>query len=93
MRPTINLGASVTSISRGAQGDCWDNAVSESVVATLPGALDAAAAWATRAEARAAIFEYNEVWYNRERRHSSIGYVSPVEYEKMLANKEDESQF
>ena len=38
--------------------------------------------FATRAEARAAIFEYIEVFYNRQRRHSSLGYVSPAEYEQ-----------
>jgi transposase InsO family protein len=37
--------------------------------------------WATREEARTAVFEYIEVWYNRQRRHSSLGYLSPVAYE------------
>jgi transposase InsO family protein len=41
--------------------------------------------WQTKAEARHAIFEFIEVWYNRQRRHSTLGYVSPSEYEARLA--------
>jgi putative transposase len=82
------LSAHGMTCSMSRKGDCWDNAVSESFFATLKGELVDAADWGTREEARAAIFEYIEVWYNRERRHSSIGYVSPVEYETMLANEE-----
>jgi len=62
-------------------GDCWDNAVSESFFATLKRELVDEADWATRDEARTAVFEYIEVWYNRHRRHSSLGYLSPVAYE------------
>lgn len=62
-------------------GDCWDNAVAESFFATLKRELADDADWATREDARTAVFEYIEVWYNRQRRHSSLGYVSPVAYE------------
>lgn len=62
-------------------GDCWDNAVSESFFATLKRELLPNVMWATREEARTAVFEYIEVWYNRQRRHSSLGYLSPVAYE------------
>ena len=63
------------------KGDCWDNAVAESFFATLKTELVHDADFATRAEARSAIFEYIEVFYNRRRIHSSIGYVSPEEFE------------
>jgi transposase InsO family protein len=67
------------SMSRHA--DCWDNAPMESFFATLKKELVHDADFATRAQARAAIFEYIEVFYNVQRRHSSLGYVSPVDYE------------
>lgn len=72
----------VCSMSR--VGDCWDNAVAESFFATLKRELADDATWATRDDARTAVFEYIEVWYNRQRRHSALGYVSPVEYEAHL---------
>ena len=62
-------------------GDCWDNAVAESFFATLKREWVDDADWATRDEARTAVFEYIEVWYNRQRRHSSLGYRSPAAYE------------
>jgi transposase InsO family protein len=67
--------------SMSRKGDCWDNAVAESFFATLKTELVHDEDWQTRAEARSAIFEYLEVFYNRRRRHSSIGYVSPEEFE------------
>jgi len=72
----------VASMSR--KGNCWDNAVAESFFATLEVELIEGADWRTHEEARAAIFEYIEVWYNRQRRHSSLGYVSPAEFERRL---------
>ena len=63
-------------------GDCWDNAVVESFFATLKTELVAGADWRTRDAARAALFEYLEVWYNRRRRHSTLGYRSPAEFER-----------
>lgn len=62
-------------------GNCWDNAVAESFFATLKRELADDADWATRDEARTAVFEYIEVWYNQQRRHSSLGYLSPAAFE------------
>src|SRR5262249_18888496 len=70
----------VCSMSR--QADCWDNAPMESFFASLKKELVHGADFATRAKARAAIFECIEVFYNNQRRHSSLGYVSPAEYEQ-----------
>jgi putative transposase len=68
--------------SMSRRADCWDNAPMESFFASLKKELIHDADFATRAEARAAIFEYIEVFYNGQRRHSSLGYVSPAEYEQ-----------
>jgi putative transposase len=65
-------------------GECWDNAVAESFFATLKTELVADAAWPTRAAATAAIGRYIEGWYNPRRRHSTLEYISPVEYELRL---------
>ena len=73
----------VTSMSR--KGNCWDNAVAESFFATLEWELIEEADWHTRDEARRAIAEYIEIWYNRQRRHSSLGGKTPAEYEQQLA--------
>jgi transposase InsO family protein len=62
-------------------GNCYDNAVMESFFATLKGEC-AISQFASRAEARLAIFEFIEVWYNRQRLHSSLGYLSPTEFEQ-----------
>jgi putative transposase len=67
--------------SMSRRADCWDNAPMESFFASLKKELVHGADFAMRAEARAAIFEYIEVFYNVQRRHSSLGYVSPAEYE------------
>jgi putative transposase len=68
--------------SMSRRADCWDNAPMESFFASLKKELVHGADFATRAEARAAIFEYIEAFYNTKRRHSSLGYVSPAEYEQ-----------
>ncbi len=73
--------------SMSRKGDCWDNAVSESFFATLKKELVREADWKTRSEARAALFEWIEVWYNRQRRHSTIGYLSPADYEERVLRK------
>jgi transposase InsO family protein len=70
--------------SMSGAGDCYDNAVAESFFATLEHELLAVSDWATRAAARQALFWYIEAWYNRERRHSSLGYKSPLQYEAEL---------
>ena len=69
--------------SMSRQGNCWDNAVMESFYRTLKIELIYQRKYETRIEARRDIFEYIEIFYNRERLHSSIGYNSPEEYEKM----------
>ena len=68
--------------SMSRRGDCWDNAPMESFFASLKKELVHDADFATQAEARAALVEYIEVFYNNQRRHSSLGYVSPAEYEQ-----------
>ena len=65
-------------------GNCWDNAVVESFFATLTKELLGDAAFETRAEASRAVFEFIEIWYNRQRRHSTLGYLTPVEFEEQL---------
>jgi transposase InsO family protein len=72
----------VCSMSR--RGDCWDNAVAESFFATLKVELVHHAAWATRAAARTELFEYLELFYNGQRRHSALGYLSPRAFERRL---------
>ncbi len=72
----------IQSMSR--KGNCWDNSVAESFFGTLKSELRDPV-WATREIARAAIFEYIEVWYNRQRLHSSNGYLSPEKFEQQLA--------
>lgn len=62
-------------------GQCWDNAVAESFFATLKEELLYRGVWPTRSAAKRAIFEYVEVFYNRQRMHSSLDYLTPVDYE------------
>ena len=69
-------------ISMGSVGDCYDNAVCETFHATLKKERIYRQSWPMRAEARAAIFEYIEGWYNPRRRHSTLGYLSPIEFER-----------
>ena len=70
--------------SMSGKGDCWDNAVAKSFWGTLKAELADGANYATRDEARASIFEYVEVFYNRQRLHSSLGYLSPEQFEAGL---------
>ena len=67
--------------SMSGKGDCYDNARMESFWATLKTELVHLNEYATRDQARASIFEYIEVFYNRRRLHSSLGYVSPEAFE------------
>ena len=67
--------------SMSGRGDCYGNAVAESFFATLEFELIMRQDWHTREEARRAVFRYIETWYNRKRRHSTLGYISPAEYE------------
>lgn len=66
----------------GSIGDCFDNAMVESFFATLECELLAQHRFLTHDEARAAVFEWLEVVYNRRRRHSALGYLSPQDYER-----------
>jgi len=68
--------------SMSRRGNCWDNAPTESFFASLKKELVHDEDYATREEAKASIFEYIESFYNRVRRHSSLGYVAPDEYER-----------
>ena len=69
-------------ISMSRPGDCYDNAPVESFFSTLKAELTRQGPYRTRREAVAALFEYIEVFYNRRRRHSSLGYLSPVTFEE-----------
>lgn len=65
------------------KGDCWDNAVAESFFHTLKTELVHHCDYETREEAKASIFEYIEVYYNRQRSHSANGYEAPLVFEMM----------
>lgn len=73
--------------SMSGRGNCYDNAVAESFFHTLKTELVNHELYRTRNEARRSIFEYLESFYNRSRRHSTLGYKSPIEYEKMNYNQ------
>ncbi len=68
--------------SMGSVGDCYDNALCESFFATLECELIDRRSWRTQAQARAQVFAFIEGWYNPRRRHSSIDYLSPIDYER-----------
>lgn len=76
------LAAERIECSMSRRGNCWDNAPMESFFASLKKELVHGEDDATRDQARASIFEYIEAFYNRVRRHSSLGYVAPDEYER-----------
>jgi putative transposase len=69
-------------ISMGSRGDAYDNAVAETFFATLKKELVNRRSWPSRLELQSAVFEYIEAFYNRQRRHSTLGMVSPAEYEQ-----------
>lgn len=81
-RDVLTAHGMLASMSR--KGDCYDNAVAESFFSTLEFELIMQNDWETKTDARQAIFRYIAVWYNRKRRHSTLGYVSPAEYEAQL---------
>jgi putative transposase len=68
--------------SMGSVGDCFDNALCESFFATLECELLDRRSFRTQAEARLAVFDFIEGWYNPQRRHSGLGYLSPVAFER-----------
>lgn len=67
----------------GGRGSAYDNAVCEAFFKSLKSELVDRQSWPTKAELRTAVFEYIECFYNPRRRHSSLGYLSPAEYEKI----------
>lgn len=69
--------------SMGSVADPYDNALAESFVATLKREVVDWASWPSRESVRSALFEFTEVFYNRRRLHSALGYRSPSEYEKV----------
>lgn len=71
-------------VSMSRRGNCWDNAVVESFFATLTKELLDDGGFSTRAAASRAIFEFIEIWYNRTRRHSTLSYRTPVQFEEHL---------
>ena len=81
----------VCSMSR--KGNCWDNAVAESFFATLKTELVYRRRFATRAEAREAIFDFIETFYNSHRRHSTLGYLSPMEFENKFIEEKKSREY
>ena len=77
--------------SMGSVGDAYDNAMAESFFATLERELLNRRRFTTQIEARMAVFEWIEGWYNPHRRHSSLDYLSPVNYERRLLTTETET--
>ncbi len=78
------LTAAGFAVSMSRRGNCWDNAVVESFFGTLTKELLVDGPFSTRDAAREAVFEFIEVWYNRRRRHSALGYRTPAEYAEEL---------
>ncbi len=76
-------------ISMSKKGDCYDNAMMESFWGTLKEESIGEVIFSSRKEAETALFDYIEVFYNRKRRHSSLGYLSPVDFEKHGEKRED----
>ena len=86
LRRALRNAGMIQSMSR--KGNCWDNAPSESFFSTLKIELmEGGKAFRSRQEARAAIFEYVEVFYNRKRLHSSLGNMTPVEFEEIITGR------
>ena len=79
------LNEALAQLSMSGAGNCYDNAVVESFFATLKTEC-VIASFPTRALARTTIFEYVEVWYNRQRFHSTLGYYSPVQFEQQFSS-------
>jgi putative transposase len=77
------LNAALAELSMSGAGNCYDNAVMESFFSTLKTEC-VRGIFLTRAQARTTIFEYLEVWYNRQRLHSTLGYFSPVDFESQF---------
>jgi putative transposase len=76
----------------GSKGDCYDNAVAESFFATLKKELVHGRSWPPKAELRTEVFEYIDVFYNRRRRHSTLGFLSPTQFETITHHHHLEEQ-
>ncbi len=88
-RDALKIAGLQCSMSR--KGNCWDNAVAESFFGTLETELRGKYYWMSRDQAKMAIFEYIEVFYNRKRIHSTLGYKTPVDYEKQYTKKDSKA--
>jgi putative transposase len=88
-RAAVAKFGGISSMSR--KGNCWDNAVVESFFATLKCELDLDKPIGSMSETRAMVFEWIEVWYNRERRHSSLGFLAPTVFEKKYDSRNSKS--
>ena len=73
----------------GSQGSALDNAVCESFFSSLKKELLRRRSWPTRREAQTAIFEWIESWYDRRRLHSTLGYLSPMNYEQPILERKE----
>jgi transposase InsO family protein len=73
--------------SMGSRGDCFDNAVAESFFATLKKELIHRRSWPLKSELRTEVFDYIEIFYNRRRRHSTLGNLSPEQFETQKAQR------
>ena len=80
-RQRLEQAGVVVSMSR--KGNCWDNAVMESFFGSLKEECVGNTIYSSHEQARLSLFEYLEVYYNRQRRHSTLGYVSPFIYEQV----------
>ena len=78
--------------SMGTVGDAYDNAMAESFFATLECELIDRRNWKTHTEARLAIFTWIEAWYNPHRRHSSLGQISPINFERLNIQKKEDAK-
>lgn len=75
-------------ISMGSRGDALDNALCESFFKTLKAELIDRRSWPTKQEVRIAVFEFIECFYNRQRRHSALAYLSPEEYKRIKQSEQ-----
>ena len=72
--------------SMSRKGNCWDNAVAESFFKTMKTEMVYHKVFRTKKSAGLAVFEYIEIWYNRKRRHPTLGFLTPVEFENISIN-------
>jgi putative transposase len=84
MQARAALAQAGITVSMSRTGNWYDNAVTESFFGTLKGEYVERACFQTRGQARQTIFEYVECFYNRIRRHSSLGYLSPIAHEQAM---------